>query len=162
MKKRYSIFGVIGVFLVTTVLMSLTWFSVPTPSRAAAVGGPSAGYNGPRQYTPPTDLFIGWTGASGTERIYKDVYDVRGWSNVTVTLKGVTALGNYSSIAGSCTIYAGPTATGPWTPVYVAGTKLTYTADFSVTFPSPNNFIAIGWTRTRNAANCTVSESNNQ
>ncbi len=160
MKKLFLILGMVMLVLAALVVMDGRQKGDGV-AYAAAVGGPSAGYSGTRQYPPPTNLFTGWTGVASTERIYKDVYDVRSWSNVTVTVKGVTILGNYSSIAGSCAVYSGPTSSGPWTPVYIAGTKLTYTGDFSVTFPSPNNYIAIGWTRTRNAANCTVSESNN-
>ncbi len=101
-----------------------------------------------------------WTGAGSTERFCPDVFHVSGWRYVTVQWKGVTALGNYSSIAGTLKIYGGPSATGPWSPIDVGTTALSYTSDGSVTFENANPYIAVSWTRTRNAVNLYVTPGN--
>ena len=122
--------------------------------------------------------FSNYTGPKGSERICPNVVDARGWRKVTVqwngqgiryanysTPGGKTAgkkfgsFGGYSGINGTLNLYVGQNPYGPWAPVYVGTTKLSYTADGAVTFDNDSNYVTWGWTRTSTGINVFIKPS---
>ena len=144
-------------FVMFLVLAVVTAPHFMGKARAATLGGPPTNGNA-NQAT--TLSYTNWSTVAGTETFSPNVYDVRGWRYVTIQWKGVTVLGNYSGIAGTFKVYAGPTPTGPWSPVNIGTTALSYTADGYVTFENTNNYIKTSWTRTRNRVNFYVTRGN--
>ncbi|MGC2423174.1 MAG: hypothetical protein WA666_02335 [Nitrospirota bacterium] len=100
-----------------------------------------------------------------------DVYRVFGWRYVTVQWKGVYSgwynystasgktaghahrFGGYSSISpGTFKLYAGPTANGPWSLIYVGSTAQSYTGDGAITIPNSSNYMCVSYTRSGSRA----------
>jgi len=136
------------------VLVTLAAFAGPVC--AATVGSDQLGSD---DRADVVTAFSNWTGRSATEVKYYDVYDVRGWRLVTVQWAGITSFSNYTGIQGTFKIYGGPTASGPWSPVNVAATALSYTADGTVTFANANNYLKVSFNRTRNGLRCYITRA---
>ena len=148
---------------VKAIVFSILLLLGAAAAYAATLGGPVDGRSNGPALQRTESLFTNWTGHASTETFSPNVYDVRGWHNVTLNWEAVTALGNYTTaFANTVKVYVGQSPTGPWTPVNIGTTPLSFTANGSVSFPNPGPYVTISQTRVRNGLTCWITVSNNQ